>query len=85
MAQPAADARNELDAIAAHRNRLLLVECKTGKLDPKDEVVDKLDVIANDRGLFQPRLPVSAWPLPDAIRALAKAGQGPALGQTIPQ
>lgn len=73
MARPADDVRNELDAIAAHRNRLLLVECKTGNLDGKDEIVYKLDSIANDMGLFQQRLLVSARPLPDAIRDRAKA------------
>ena len=73
MASPSDDVRNELDGIAAHRNRLLLVECKTGNLDKKDEVVYKLDSIANDMGLFQRRLLVSARPLTDAIRARAKA------------
>ena len=73
MARPRDDVRNELDGIAAHRNRLLLIECKTGRLDEGAEVVYKLDSIAHDMGLFQQRLLVSARPLDEATRARAKA------------
>lgn len=73
MARPADDVRNELDGIAAHRNRLLLVECKTGSLDQAAGMVYKLDSIAHDMGLFQQRLLVSARPLDEATRARAKA------------
>lgn len=66
--------RNELDCVAAHRNRLLLVECKTGGLDEAAGVVYKLDSIAHDMGLFQQRLLVSARPLSEAARARAQAG-----------
>jgi hypothetical protein len=68
-ARPSSDVRNELDGVAAHRNRLLLVECKTGSLEQKAEVVYKLDSIAQDMGLFQQRLLVSARPLDEATRA----------------
>lgn len=74
MVRPSEEVRNELDAIAAHRNRLLLVECKTGDLDKRDGIVYKLDSIANDMGLFQKRLLVSARPLSDSIRARATNG-----------
>ena len=73
MAHPREDVRNELDGIAAHRNRLLLIECKTARLDEGADVVYKLDSIAHDMGLFQQRLLVSARPLDDKTRARAKA------------
>lgn len=74
MARPGDDVRNELDCVAAHRNRLLLVECKTGQIaDQAAGIVYKLDSIAHDMGLFQQRLLVSARPLDDATRARAKA------------
>ncbi len=72
MAHPREDVRNELDCVAAHRNRLLLIECKTGKLDQAAGVVYKLDSIAHDMGLFQQRLLVSARLLDDTTRARAQ-------------
>lgn len=67
------DPRNELDCVAAHRNRLLLVECKTGGMeDGKDaHVVYKLDSIGHDMGLFQKRLLVSAREVDATLRARA--------------
>jgi len=77
MARRGEEVRNELDCVAAHRNRLLLIECKTGKLgqhgDKDAGIVYKLDSIAHDMGLFQQRLLVSARALDEATRARAKA------------
>jgi hypothetical protein len=77
MARRGEEVRNELDCIAAHRNRLLLIECKTGKMGQNSEkdagIVYKLDSIAHDMGLFQQRLLVSARALDDSTRARAKA------------
>lgn len=49
--------RNELDVVVVHRNRLLLIECKTlrlGREDQKDsDLLYKLDSVGDDvRGLF---------------------------------
>lgn len=37
MAQRGEEVRNELDCVAAHRNRLLSIECKTGKMGLNSE------------------------------------------------
>jgi hypothetical protein len=79
MAHAREEVRNELDCVAAHRNRLLLIECKTGRMGQDGErdsgIVYKLDSIAHDMGLFQQRLLVSARLLDEATRARAQAGE----------
>lgn len=62
-----ANIRNELDLVIQHRNRLLVVECKTAKLgdESKDaNIINKLDSIATRwGGLFATRVLLSALPL----------------------
>lgn len=49
-------ARNELDIVIIHNNRLLIIECKTAKFGERqkdDQIIYKLDSIAEDlRGLY---------------------------------
>ena len=63
-----ADLRNEIDAAILHRNRLLLIECKSGRLGNDDQrdadIIYKLDSLATQAGgAFGERLLVSAQPL----------------------
>lgn len=47
------DIRNEMDVVAVHNNRLLMIECKTGNLarDRKDEdIIYKLDSLRDQAG-----------------------------------
>jgi hypothetical protein len=63
--EEAEGARNELDLVLVHRNRLLLVECKTLRLGVNDsrdqEILYKLDSLGEDvRSLFGQTLLLSA-------------------------
>lgn len=62
-----ANIRNELDLVVQHRNRMLVVECKTAKLgdDSKDaNIINKLDSITTRwGGYFATRVLLSALPL----------------------
>ena len=63
------DLRNELDAVAVHRNHVLVIECKTANLTQESEfnrVLQKLDSIGNNTGgslgqkwLVLGRIPIS--------------------------
>jgi hypothetical protein len=77
---------NELDAVAVHRNRMLLIECKDvsaprphgpGGREKKEKVVDffyKLNTLRDlSQGLFGTTLLLAAQPLGDA--AVARAEQ----------
>lgn len=69
---------NELDVVAVHRNRLLLIECKTarfGKNVVKDqEILNRLESLGrNAGGLFGTRVLLSARRLPDELQSRAKA------------
>lgn len=68
-----ANIRNELDLVVQHRNRLLVVECKTAKLgdDGKDaNIINKLDSIATRwGGLFATRVLLSALTLNHTTKA----------------
>lgn len=68
--------RNELDVVAAHRNRLLLIECKTarfGRSEQKDQdIAHKLEALGrNAGGLFGTTVLLSARCLSDDIRRRA--------------
>ncbi|WKN24009.1 Card1-like endonuclease domain-containing protein [Azotobacter vinelandii] len=63
-----ADLRNEVDVVILHHNRLLLIECKSGRLGNDDQrdadIIYKLDSLATQAGgAFGERLLVSAQPL----------------------
>lgn len=69
---------NELDAVAVHHNRLLLIECKTvrfGKSAVKDqEILNRLESLGrNVGGLFGKAVLVSARRLKDDMRSRAQA------------
>lgn len=68
-----AGVRNELDLVATHDNRLLVVECKTANLrSGPDYQLDKLDSIArNLEALFATVWFVTARPPTAAMRKLA--------------
>jgi hypothetical protein len=70
--------RNEFDLVATHRNRLLLVECKTlrfGRDAHKDQdILYKLDALGSKaKGLFGTTWLISARALTDAARSRAKS------------
>lgn len=70
--------KNELDVVAVHRNRLLLIECKTarfGNNDVKDqEILNRLESLGrNTGGLFGKAVLLSARRLSDDMRDRAKA------------
>lgn len=61
---PKDDIRNEFDLVAVHRNRMLLVECKTGRMDdqgPEQQVLHKLHSLSEQSsGLFGTNVLLSA-------------------------
>lgn len=68
--------KNELDVVAAHRNRLLLIECKTarfGRSEQKDQdIAHKLEALRrNAGGLFGTSVLLSARRLSDDMRQRA--------------
>ena len=68
---------NEFDALVAHRNRLLAIECKTsgfGKNDAKDvSYIYKLAQLADQvGGAMSQKLLLSARPVHDDIRQRAR-------------
>ena len=71
-------ALNELDVVAVKNNRLLLIECKTARLDRdwlKDQqILNKLESLGrNAGGLFGEAILLSARRLNDEMRARASA------------
>lgn len=69
---------NELDVVAVHHNRMLLIECKTGRFgnnDVKDqEILNRLESLGrNAGGLFGKAVLLSARKLNDEMRSRAKA------------
>lgn len=58
------DVRNEFDLLAVHRNRMLIIECKTGRLDadgPDQQILHKLHSLADQSsGLFGTQLLLTA-------------------------
>jgi len=69
---------NELDVVAVHRNRLLLIECKTARFGNdgvKDqEILNRLESLGrNAGGLFGRPVLLSARRLRDELRSRAKA------------
>ena len=62
---------NEFDLLAVHDNRLLLIECKTGRLDAGEQAIaarlESLD--RNAGGLFGSSLLVSARELPATMKS----------------
>lgn len=66
----AAAPTNEFDLLAVDDNRLLLVECKTGRLDAGEQAVaTRLDSLGrNAGGLFGSILLVSARELPETMK-----------------
>jgi hypothetical protein len=58
------DIRNEFDLVAVHRNRMLLIECKTGRMDdqgPDQQVLHKLHSLSEQSsGLFGTKVLLSA-------------------------
>ncbi len=69
---------NELDVVAVHRNRMLLIECKTarfGNNDVKDqEILNRLESLGrNAGGLFGKAVLLSARKMNDDMRSRARA------------
>jgi hypothetical protein len=69
---------NELDVVAVHRNRLLLIECKTARFGNKDvrdqEILNRLESLGrNAGGLFGKAVLLSARRLSDDMRSRAQA------------
>lgn len=65
--------RNEIDAMVIHRNRSLLVECKTGKQTSAEEAIYKLGQVRGQVGGIMSRgLYVSAQQVSDVHRKRAK-------------
>ena len=62
--------RNEFDLLAVHDNRLLLIECKTGRLEAGEQAVaTRLESLGrNAGGLFGASLLVSARALPATMK-----------------
>lgn len=64
------DIRNEFDLVAVHRNRMLLIECKTGRMDnqgPDQQVLHKLHSLSEQSsGLFGTKVLLSAQPFGNA-------------------
>ena len=67
--------RNEFDLLAVHDNRLLLVECKTGRLeDGEQAVATRLESLGrNAGGLFGSSLLVSARALPATMKSRCRS------------
>ncbi|MDD5392738.1 MAG: DUF1887 family CARF protein [Thiothrix sp.] len=71
---------NELDLLIVHRNRLLMMECKTMKLEHKNvvanEIVYKTSSIGEQlTGLFGTKVLLSALPLPEPALQRAHSKQ----------
>ncbi len=71
------EVENELDAVVAHRNRLLVIECKTsgfGKNEARDvNYIYKLAQIGNQiGGAMSQKILLSARTVPDAVQQRAK-------------
>ncbi len=66
---------NEFDLLAVHDNRLLLVECKTGRLDAGEQAVaTRLESLGrNAGGLFGTSLLVSARELPATMKSRCRS------------
>ena len=67
------DVRNELDLVLVNNNRMLIIECKTGKLNQDastgSDIIYKLDSLgAHAGGLYCSQLLVSAAPLQHSNR-----------------
>jgi hypothetical protein len=74
---PDGQTKNEIDALAVHRNRLLAIECKTlrfGRDRGKDaDIMYKLDSLSQRAGgLMHERMILSARPLDETSTARAK-------------
>ena len=71
----AAAPTNEFDLLAVHGNRLLVVECKTGRLDAGEQAVaTRLESLGrNAGGLFGSSLLVSARELPETMKGRCRS------------
>ena len=71
----AAAPTNEFDLLAVHDNRLLLLECKTGRLDAGEQAVAaRLESLGrNAGGLFGSSLLVSARELPETMKGRCRS------------
>jgi len=77
LGAPKADIRNEIDCIAADRNRLLMIECKTGDLRSNEsktiEVLYKMHTLRQrSAGLYGESCLISARALSDSVLKRAK-------------
>lgn len=80
MGMPKNDIRNELDLLMVHRNRLLMIECKTVNFkkgsDKNADILYKLDTLGHRAGgLYGTKWLISARPLDDASTKRAKEYQ----------